>query len=337
MALRERQLALGAQLAPDGIPLHYGDIQSEVTAGLHHAILLDRSHEGRLHMIGEDALTLLNRISTNKLNDLALGETRATILTTPTARIIDRIEVTRCAGYVLVLTAPPRRESTQDTLRRNIFYNDQVQITDMTDTTSAFALHGQATEAILRQLQAHPIEGTQIIRRKPLVHTHALIIGQRSAAPDLHEQLLTAGHPYGLQLAGSLAYNILRIRAGTPSLPELTDTYIPLELGLWDEVSFHKGCYTGQEIIARMDSRERLTRVLVRLALDAFVPAPAPLSMGETPVGTMTSSVLAPDGSIYAMGVIKLSAAQSGSVLTANHQRVTVKGILGQQPAWVTA
>ena len=71
---------------------------------------------------------------------------------------------------------------------------------------------------------------------------------------------------HGLTIpAGSLTYNVLRIRAGRPGVGhELSTDYIPLELGLWDEVSFTKGCYTGQEIIARMESRggwrKRLSR-----------------------------------------------------------------------------
>src|SRR5690606_27230476 len=104
--------------------------------------------------------------------------------------------------------------------------------------------------------------------------------------------LLAAGADHGLQPAGSLTYNVLRIRAGRPGVGrELSADYLPLEVGLWDEISFNKGCYTGQEIIARMESRSRLAKTIVTLALDALVEAPAPISIDEREVGTLTSSV----------------------------------------------
>src|SRR6185295_4976010 len=96
----------------------------------------------------------------------------------------------------------------------------------------------------------------------------------------------------GLIPAGSLTYNRLRIRAGRPGVGhELTQDYIPLELGLWDEVSFTKGCYTGQEIIARMESRGRLAKTIITVNLSAAVDAPAKLVADGHEVGMLTSSV----------------------------------------------
>jgi folate-binding Fe-S cluster repair protein YgfZ len=89
-----------------------------------------------------------------------------------------------------------------------------------------------------------------------------------------------------------------------------------LEAGLWDEVSFNKGCYTGQEIIARMESRHRLAKTMVRLQLTQMVDSPQKLYHQGKEGGTLTSSVVTPDGDIPAIGFVKLNLATPGQVLT---------------------
>jgi folate-binding protein YgfZ len=121
---------------------------------------------------------------------------------------------------------------------------------------------------------------------------------------------------------------------------ELSAEYIPLEVGLWDEVNFHKGCYTGQEIIARMESRNKLARTLVSLKLTEPVDAPVDLYHESRNVGRLTSSVSAPDGEVFAMAVIKSSLARPGvqlRVASAGGSPAEVERLLGVQPAWIAA
>ncbi|MFN8450338.1 MAG: hypothetical protein U0521_17565 [Anaerolineae bacterium] len=134
--------------------------------------------------------------------------------------------------------------------------------------------------------------------------------------------------------AGSLTYNVLRIRAGRPGVGrELSTEYLPLEVGLWDEVSFTKGCYTGQEIIARMESRGKLAKTIVALALDGWAEAPAKISLEGREIGVMTSSVRTPDGELVGIGVVKLAAAQPGAdVLVADGIAARITGLPGAQP-----
>ena len=71
----------------------------------------------------------------------------------------------------------------------------------------------------------------------------------------------------------------------------MTLDYIPLEAGLWDDVSFHKGCYTGQEIIARMESRGKLAKRLTRLRPASPVAAGAEIVANGRPGGTILSLI----------------------------------------------
>jgi aminomethyltransferase len=129
-------------------------------------------------------------------------------------------------------------------------------------------------------------------------------------------------------------YNILRIRAGSPGAGrELSEEYIPLELGLWDEVSFAKGCYTGQEIIARMESRGKLAKTISTVRIDALSESPVDLLIDGKRVGTLTSAVTAPDGTHYGIALLKPDQAQSDTqAVTTTGVTATVTGLPGAQP-----
>ena len=176
-----------------------------------------------------------------------------------------------------------------------------------------------------------------LARRKPISCDHWLVICAAEEAAALHSLLLREGAAKGLIPAGSLIYNALRIQSGRPAGLELSLDYIPLEVGLWDEVSFSKGCYTGQEIIARMESRGRLAKTIVKLDLPQLVEAPAAIYADGRLVGRLTSSVTAPDGDRFALAVVRLKHARAGTCLTVGEQGVVavVKEFAGSQPPYV--
>lgn len=346
--LDEVHQRLGAQLAPDGIPLHYGDQAAEFAAGRSAAVLMDRSHEGRLSLTGRDRLELIQRMSTNDVLALQVGQGCPTIFTNPIGRILDRITLYHRGENALVLTEPGRGQAVRAYLARSIFFNDDVQIADLAVDLCAFALHGPSADAVLEAFGLRSAQGDRlgcfevtiagvpvsVAQIKPLFGSGWALLVPAAAAVAVWSALLEGGAAHGLRPAGSLTYNALRIVAGRPGVGrELSDSYIPLEVGLWDEVSFTKGCYTGQEIIARMESRGRLARTLVAVTLDGFVEAPAPLRADGREAGTLTSSVLAPDGVCYGLGVVRLRYAQPGMTLTAQDRQVHIVRRAGVQPA----
>jgi folate-binding protein YgfZ len=337
----------GAQLAPDGIPLHFGDLQAEYHAALNGAILLDRSHEGRLILTGAGRFDLLNRMSTNNTLNLAEGEGRATIFTNANARILDRVTIHQQSTDALwVLTPPARGDAVLRYLQSNIFYNDDVQVASIAHETHVFGLYGQTAdqhiaEFIPQALQAETNSiftgmiadvDVTVVRSIPFVGSSWYVITSKPDAHTVWDALVSAG----VRPSGGIIYNALRIRAGIPAVGfELTQNYIPLELGLWDEISFNKGCYTGQEIIARMESRNKLAKMLVRLHLPHMIAHGTELFYSGKRVGEITSSVTAPDGEVYAMGTVKTDSARSGITLnagSADGASVQVGDVLGVQP-----
>lgn len=356
--------AQGAKVADDGIPLQYTELQIEYQAALTSCVLLDRSHEGRLSISGADRVEIVHRISTNDLHNMALGEGRPTIFTNANARIIERAvafaDGTDDHPTLLLMTGPGRNAPLRDYLQRNIFFRDAAKIEDMTPKTAQFDLHGPTADSVIEALvpgatalppmHGQMLEGGEgghgfITRREPYSGEHWTVIVPVEQAAALWLKILEAGQPYGLIAAGSLTFNTLRIRAGHPAVGrELSQEYIPLEIGLWDEVSFKKGCYTGQEIIARMESRGKLARMLVHLDLSAPVNAPVDLTGDDGKrVGSVTSSVVAPSGEVFALGVVKTSLAVPGATFKAGEATATatavpiatISRIAGSQPAAV--
>jgi tRNA-modifying protein YgfZ len=351
MTLASIHAKYGASLASDGIPLHYGDLHAEYEAGLHAAVLLDRSHEGRLHITGADRYTLLNRMSTNKIADMADNEGRSTIFTNANARILDRTLVYNRPDHLLLIAEPGRGDALYQFLKRHIFFNDQAELRQITAETHQLELHGATADAVMQAfapgssavpaLHGHEvtIEATTFwaARRKEISGAHWILVINAADASLIYERLMAAGASFGLRPAGSLTYNILRIRAGYPAGREISSAYLPLEVAAWDDVSFSKGCYTGQEIIARMESRARISRTLVTIGLTQFVEAPAEIYQDGKLAGDLTSSVKAPDGSLFALGVVKIHAAQPGTQLTIGAAQLAAEVISlpGAQPPYL--
>jgi folate-binding protein YgfZ len=349
MNLQELYQSLGASIAPDGIPLHFGDQKAEYEAAQRNAVLMDRSHEGRFETTGIDRLEIIQRISTNDVGHMAVGEGRPTILTSATGRIIDRLIAYNRGESALITTEPGRGQAVRDFLQRQIFFNDDMRIRDLGTNTKQFALHGPQAEAIVQSFASEAgkqpylecvdaiIDGAAVIflKRKPLVGTQWVVIAPNEHAVDVWQAILAAGQQYGLQPTGSLTFNVLRIEAGRPGVGrELSTDFIPLEAGLWDEVSFTKGCYTGQEIIARMESRNRLAKTMVTLKLGEMVESPAILRADSKEIGTLTSSVLTPHGDTIGIGFVKVPVAEPGKELSVGDKSIPAQivTLAGAQP-----
>jgi folate-binding protein YgfZ len=115
--------------------------------------------------------------------------------------------------------------------------------------------------------------------------------------------------PSGVAEAGLAAWEVARIEAGVPAMgAELDERTIPAEAGIVElTVSFSKGCFTGQELVARIDSRGgRVPRLLRGLRVEGAVPAPgAPVVVGAKEVGVLTSVAAHPDGHAVALGYVR--------------------------------
>ncbi len=292
------------------------------------AILVDRSNLGLLKFTGQSRLDLVNRMSTQKLDDLKTGEGAATILTSDIGRIIDRLILYADHESVICLTSEDNGDNIARYLMRFVFFNDDFHIEDLSNETAVIAIYGRSATEHLEALFGETID---------LSLHHWREVDIQGITGRLHRTDAVAGEGYfimcqmsdwqqvwnsiartGIVPASIEAFDYLRIEDGNPRFGyELTLDYIPLEANLWDDVSFNKGCYTGQEIIARMESRGRLAKKLVRLRPESPLDAGVPLTMEGKKAGSITSAADGPDGPI-AMGYVKSAALHNKQPFKAN-------------------
>lgn len=290
------------------------------------AVLVDRSDLGVLKISGATRLDLIDRMSTQRVKNLAGGEGAATILTTDIGRIIDRLLLYASSDTVYALTGENNGEAIARYLMGYVFFNDDFHLEDISAETAVFGVYGPQAGSTLAQagfeetaLPLHHWRQQQIAGVTAYLHRTDPVAGDgyfvmcRAAERDaLWSHLQQQG---GLLVAGEAAFEALRIESGLPRFGrEITGDYIPLETGLWDDVSFNKGCYVGQEIIARMESRGKLAKRLVQLRPAQPVEPDATITANGRSVGTITSAATLPDGPV-ALGYVKTSALDDGAEL----------------------
>jgi len=300
---------------------HSGTAADKYAAAHHGAVVVPRSHEGRLRAVGRDRLDLLHRMSTNELLNLPVGEARPTVLTTPIARMVDQLWVLNRGETVLCLTGLGRATTVRRWLAGYIFYNDQVKFEDVSADLGQLGLFGAGAAAVAEALMAgaselaenHFLDDGELLvwRGRPLAGDGYTVIAPAARLEALWAQALAAG----ALPAGEDAFQMLRLEAGQPGNAELTEDYIPLEANLWAAVDFHKGCYIGQEIIARMESRGKLARRLVGLRLAAPVAAGAAVrtTVDGPAAGTVTSAGELPGLGPIALAYLKTAQATVGA------------------------
>lgn len=300
------------------------------------AVLTDRSDLGMLLVSGETRFDLINRMSTQKVQSMSKGEGTATILTTDIGRIIDRLLLYATTNTLYVLTSENNNEAIARYLMRYVFFQDDFQLQDISSGTVIFGLYGsQARQKAIQagfsdeSLPLHHWRQSKLgdvtaylHRTDPIYGGGYFIIGEAKDRDALWQRLLDAG----LTAADAPAYDFLRIEAGLPRFGhELTGDYIPLEADLWADVSFNKGCYIGQEIIARMESRGKLAKKLITIASDAPLAQDATIMANGKKVGTLTSTAVGPHGAV-GLGYVKTAVLQANTQLFVGEtavQRIT--------------
>ena len=130
------------------VPYSFEDPVTEYDSIRHGLVVMDRSYVGRLWVTGKDALDLLNRLSTNKLDDLFPGSGRASILTNNKGRIIDLLYVFSVDDYLLIITSPQTPNEIAEWIELYTFL-EEISLEDITDKFAMFSVLGpQAAEFI---------------------------------------------------------------------------------------------------------------------------------------------------------------------------------------------
>ena len=238
-------------------------------------------------------------------------------------------------------TAPETTESLFNELDKYIIADD-VEISDLTPETGAIGVHGPKSSELVQSVLGMD-ELAILLERHHCFHeanrffNRAVVCVRTDTTGEIGYTLYTAaegleglwerltgeGARFNVQPIGWDALESLRIEAGIPRYgTELTDSVIPLEAELEHAIDFEKGCYIGQEIVARMKYRGHPNRLLRGIEIEGFTTASACPEIHQNArvfskdkeVGWITSATFAPTlGKLVAMAYVRIAVTEAGS------------------------
>ena len=318
----------------------FGELELEYAALRKGCILLDQPHRATIRITGPDRVDFLNRMVTQELKGFAPLTVKRSFWLNRKGRIDGDLRLIELGGAMNIELDIHAVGRTMQGLAGFIITED-VQLIDATESTHRIALHGPTSAALLGTVST-PINGPMIADLKPdqactvSVAGAEIVVFRDDATGEIgleltvpaghaaavYQLLLETGHghddgddtgvasKFRLRPAGWHAFNIARIEAGRPLYNlDFGPDSLPHETGvLYDRVNFKKGCYLGQEVVARMERRGHSKRTLVALKceVDQKLPPdarPQPVtgahvwradSPDADPVGAVTSSTLSP-------------------------------------------
>ncbi|MDJ0688281.1 MAG: folate-binding protein [Xenococcaceae cyanobacterium MO_188.B32] len=338
--LRKIHLESGAELATDTeIPLSFGNDILGLSAAKTEVAIVDRSHWGLLKISGEDRLRYLHNQSTNDINRLKPGEGCDTVLVNSTGRALDLVTAYITEDSIWVLVSPHCRQKLFKWLDGFIFPFDKVKLTDLTAENAIFTLIGAESGTLISKLGL-----ANIIARSSYHHelitiedtTVRLAVGSGLALPgytlivpvDGAAKVWSKLTEAGAVPIGERVWERLRIEQGRPAVErELTEDYNPLEAGLWYTISFDKGCYIGQETIARLNTYKGVKQRLWGVKLGDRVLPQTPITVDDKKVGVLTSYTDTAEGG-FGLAYVKTKAGGAGLSVKVG----TTKGVLTDLP-----
>ena len=305
--------------------------------------LLDRSERGKLALTGADAVEFLNGQVTNELLDLTPGQGCYAAFLTHKGKMLGDLRIlavrdereavgdggtqSTAPTELLLDTERVALQGLFDMIRRfKVGY--RVDLHKRTLQTSLLSLIGPASTAIARQAFSSPVDLPE------QENDHVLVGPVRIVATNVGVDLLcaadaTASVLESLSAAGAeqvseQAAEIVRVEQGRPRYGiDIEESTIPQEAGLNERaVSFTKGCYVGQETVARLHYRGKPNRHLRGLCLSEPTAAGDELHLGERLVGELTSTALSPTFGPIGLALLRREAAP-GAILAIGDRDVT--------------
>ena len=279
---------------------------------------------GMVKAVGVDVLDLLNRLSTNRVDNLRAGEGAPTIFTNEKGRIIDLVYVLNLGEFVLLLTGDGAQEQVMEWVDRYTFIEDST-LDDVTESMSLVSVAGQEASDLLQGVTGLDLAGLGAYGSSGFESDGLkgwmvrMDVGEFPGFQVLVENgdkqaLLEKLSAHGATSVDREAWEAFRIRSGAPVYgKELGESRNPLEAGLIGAIDFTKGCYIGQEVIARLDTYEKVQRALVSLRVGGSWEEGDVLKVDGRRVGEITSlATVSGDGDGVGLGYVRLPEATVG-------------------------
>ncbi|MGD8265807.1 MAG: folate-binding protein [Chromatiales bacterium] len=282
------------------------------------------THLGILQATGTDLSGFLQGQLTNDIRDLEDGGSQLSAYCSHKGRMIASMRLLRQDESILMLLPPERIEPVMSRLRMFVLMS-KVELADVSDTHRAIGLAGEGASALLGNDAPAEIDavntaedGVSIIRiASENEESRYILVGNNSALDTR-----ISGFGDAAESAELNDWLLADIRAGLPIVFEQTvEAFVPqmANMHLVNGVSFTKGCYTGQEVVARMQYLGSLKRRMYHVAIEGDCPAPgtdlfAPGSKSAQGAGKVVLAARTPEGNCEALIITEIASADEGNV-----------------------
>jgi len=348
--LHETHARLGASMIErDGwsVPESYGDVLFEYAAVREGgAGITDLSPRGRILVRGTEAVQFLNGLITNDMKTLAENSWMPAAFPNVQGRLIAGVRVVRlkdegtdrnvCPAFLIDMESATH-ERVLKTIERFTLAGD-FRVTDITNQTAHLSVQGNKATHVVHTVLGEGAAGLETSGAMELSWQHGgtsaavTVIHATHTSEDGFDLIVNADqagalwdalHNAGARPVGYDALEILRVEAGLPRYGvDMDDTNVVTETGLDDAVSYTKGCYVGQEIIARIKYRGHVAKKLSGLAFDPAQQVAAGVvlkSADGKEIGRTTSVTYSPHlGRTIALGYLKYDYLATGTVVKVN-------------------
>lgn len=300
------------------------DLKQEYLFGRDHAALLDLSDEGWISAKGPDTKTYLHKMTSNDIESIRDGAGQHGLYLTAQGKILSELHVYQSDAKTLHLQVP--NVSAAMVLQRFDMFvlNNDVTLEDCASGRVLLSVQGPKADEILKSLGGTlgetPLSHTSwdldgascvLIRRARLGSKGFDLVIPKEQATLVVETVKKAVEEHGGGVIGADAAEVLRVSAAVPAFgSEINDEILPQEAYLEQTaISFDKGCYPGQETVAKIKYRGRVNRHLVKFEIEGeSVPGERPIVEKDgKKVGLLTSAIQIPESTIVGLGYVKNS------------------------------
>ncbi|MCI0421575.1 MAG: aminomethyltransferase family protein [Acidobacteria bacterium] len=294
------------------VPQQFSSVENEYETLRHSAGLIDLSCSGIFELKGDDRTRFLHGMVTNDIKSLTPGSGCYAAFLSPQGRMVADLRVFCLEESLILETEPSAGEKLAPALRKYII-GDRPQLLDRSEELALLSLQGpKATEQLARLVsQPLALEGSCDHLETTLAGANIRVcrvnrtsaggydfIMNRQSLPLVWHSILKIGKADGLLPAGFEGFNVHRIEAGIPYYGlDMEENTLPIEAGLErNAISFTKGCYIGQESVARITYRGHVNRKLSGFRFSGSRPASKgdKIFKSDQEVGWITSSAYSP-------------------------------------------
>ena len=320
---------------------HYGDPLEEYQAIRHGVGALDLSHLGKLSMFGRDRVKYLNNMVSNDIKILPEGKGCYATLLTHQGRIESDLFVYALPDELRLECSPAGRTRLFESLTKYVI-SDVVTLEDRTDSTAILSLQGSRARETMEEIVGVKLEGMGPLDHRSLEIPSGpcMVLHRDRTGCDGYDLWAASGDASRLWTdwtgirkippVGYLALNWLRTEAGIPWYGvDMDEKTLPMEMGLENAISMTKGCYRGQEIVARVVHRGHLDRRLagVTIEMDGPPAAGAEVRSNGARAGEITSAIISPRlGKPLALAVLKTAVLKPGTSVEVADGEKTYRG-----------